>query len=165
MTSPAPTPPSPTSPTPDPNRPSEADQAALFDAVATEHAAIYGYGMVSAHSSPEENPLVADALAQHRARREEAITLLEGHSAKTPLPATGYQLPIVVGSPTDAANLAVRMEDDCAVAWRAVIEHATAEQDRALGVTALTASAVLAARWKQIIKAWPISVAFPGGNE
>lgn len=41
-----------TSPTPDPDRPEKADRAALFDAVAVEHAAIYGYGFVSAHSSP-----------------------------------------------------------------------------------------------------------------
>lgn len=151
--------------TPDPNRPADDGQAALFDAVAAEHAAIYGYGMVSAHSSPDENPLVADALAQHRERREDAVALLEEHSITVPIPAAGYQLPIVVGSPTDAANLAIRMEDDCAVAWRAVLEHATSEKDRELGVAALTASAVLAARWRQILGAWPVTVPFPGGNE
>jgi hypothetical protein len=154
-----------TSPTPNPDRPSEADKAALFDAIATEHAAIYGYGIVSAHTSWDENDLVSAALAQHRERREAAIAMLTKRSVKAPLPAVGYQLPFTVANPADAGKLAVRMENDCAVAWRAVIEQATAEQDRAFGVTALTESAVLAARWNQVIGAWPVTVAFPGGSE
>ncbi len=34
-------------------RPADAADGALFDAIATEHATIYGYGLVSAHSTPE----------------------------------------------------------------------------------------------------------------
>lgn len=161
MTSPQPTP----STTPNPDRPSDASAAALFDAVACEHAAIYGYGIVSAHSSPDENDLVSEAMAQHRERREAAIAMLSGRSAKAPLPAAGYQLPITVNTPTDAGNLAVRMEDDCATAWRAVIEQATTDQDRTFGVTALTDTAVLTARWKQVLGIKPVTVAFPGGTE
>lgn len=163
MTSPS----SPTSPssTPDPDRPSDAADAALFDAVGVEHGAIYGYGIVSAHSSPDENDLVSAAMAEHRERREAAIAMLTGRSAKAPLPAAGYQLPIPVNNPGDAANLALRMEDDSAVAWRAVIEQASSEQDRAFGVTALTEAAVAAARWKQVLGIKPITEAFPGGTE
>jgi hypothetical protein len=164
MTSPTPTSPTPTS-TPDPDRPSDAGAAALFDAVAAEHAAIYGYGIVSAHSSPDENDLVSSAMAEHRERREAAIAMLTGRSVKAPVPAAGYQLPMPVNNPNDAANLAVRMEDDCAVAWRAVIEQASSEQDRAFGVTALTEVAVTAARWKQVQGTRPVTVAFPGGTE
>jgi hypothetical protein len=137
----------------------------LFDAVAAEHAAIYGYGIVSAHSSADENPLVSDALAQHRERREAAIALLSADSVKAPVPAAGYQLPLPVNNPTDAANLAIRMEADCAVAWRAVIEQAASETNRTFGVTALTECAALSARWKRIAGAWPMTVAFPGGAE
>ncbi|MGA9377075.1 MAG: DUF4439 domain-containing protein, partial [Mycobacterium sp.] len=42
-------------PSPDPDRPTDTAQGALFDAVAAEHGAIYGYGVVSAHSTPEDN--------------------------------------------------------------------------------------------------------------
>ncbi|WP_133689757.1 ferritin-like domain-containing protein [Mycobacterium sp. BK086] len=160
---------SPTSPTPsttpDPDRPSDAAVAALLDAVAAEHAAIYGYGIVSAHSSPDENDLVSAAMAEHRERREAAIATLTGHSAKAPLPAAGYQLPMPVNNPTDAAKLAVRMEDDCAAAWRAALERASSDQDRAFAVTALTEAAVASARWKQILGIKPVTVAFPGGTE
>jgi Domain of unknown function (DUF4439) len=161
MTSPQPTP----STTPTPDRPSDAAAAALFDAVAAEHATIYGYGIVSAHSSADENDLVSAAMAEHRERREAAIATLTGRSAKAPLPAAGYQLPTPVNTPTDAANLAVRMEEDCAVAWRAAIERATTEQDRTFGVTALTEAAVATARWKQVLGTRPVTVAFPGGSE
>ena len=166
MTSPSP---SPSEPTPDPNRPESPDQAALYDAVAAEHAAIYGYGMVSAHSLPTRNELVSEALAQHRDRREAALALLGERKVQVPLPAAGYQLPMVVDSPTDAAKLAVQMEMDCAVAWRAVLEQAPegtdGEKDRSLGLTALTECAVMAARWRKVLRAWPMTEAFPGGSE
>jgi hypothetical protein len=148
-----------------PSKPPTADVAALFDAVAAEHAIIYGYGLVSAHSTPEVNDLVAAAMAEHRERRESAIAMLEGRSVDAPLPAAGYQLPTQVDNPTDAANLAVRMEEDCAVAWRAALERATTNEDRAFAVAALTQCAVTAARWSRVLGVWPITVAFPGGSE
>lgn len=161
MTAPQPTP----SRTPDPHRPDKPDAAAWFDAVATEHAAIYGYGIVSAHSPPDANDLVSESLAQHRERRESALKLPVDASAKAPQPAAGYQLPITVTTATDAGNLAVRIEADCAIAWRAVIEQSASEQVRAFAVSALTQSAVLSARWKQVVGAWPITTSFPGGSE
>ncbi len=148
-----------------PPRPPDADAAALFDAVSTEHAVIYGYGLVSAHSTPEENSLVADAMAEHRERREAAIRMLEGRGVDAPLPAAGYQLPSQVENPTDAANLAVRMEEDAAVAWRAVLERATSAEQRTFAVTALTQTAVTGARWNKVLGVSPVTVAFPGGNE
>jgi hypothetical protein len=163
---PTPDQPTPTSPAaPDPNRPENADQAAWFDAIAVEHAAIYGYGMVSAHSLPTRNDLVSATLAEHRTRRETALAILAERSVAVPLPAAGYQLPFAVISPTDAAKLAIRLEGDCAVAWRAVMEQAESEQDRAFGLTALTQCAVNAARWRQVLGAWPVTEAFPGGSE
>src|SRR6185369_14750078 len=76
-----------------PPRPPDADIAALFDAVTTEHAVIYGYGLVSAHSTPEENDLVAAAMSEHRERREAVIEMLKGRGVDPPLPAAGYQVP------------------------------------------------------------------------
>jgi hypothetical protein len=154
--------------TPDPDRPSEAGPGAWFDAVAAEHAAIYGYGLVSAHVMPDDNKLVSESVAEHRDRREAAVTLMTGRSITVPMPAVGYQLPMAVDSPAAAATLAIRMESDCAVAWRAVLEQTsgdTAEQDRAFAGTALTQCAVLAARWRVVQGGWPVTEAFPGGSE
>ncbi|GAS87970.1 ferritin-like domain-containing protein [Mycolicibacterium brisbanense] len=148
-----------------PARPSDPADRALFDAVASEHGIIYGYGLVSAHSTPDDNALVAAAMAEHRDRREAAIAMLGARKVPPPLPAAGYQVPIPVANPADAANLAVRMEQDAAVAWRAVLEQATTNDDRAFAVTALTQSAVTAAKWRAQLNAWPVTVAFPGGTE
>ena len=137
---------------------------ALCAALTTEHAVIYGYGIVSAHCQPDANPLVSFALNQHRQRRDQVIAMLTGRSVSAPVAAAGYQLPIPVNNPTDATRLAVRMEKDTEVAWRAVIEQAQTPEDRKFGVTALTQSAVLAARWNQVSGANPITTAFPGGD-
>ncbi|MDT5019300.1 MAG: hypothetical protein QOD39_5460 [Mycobacterium sp.] len=160
MTSPS----QPAEPT-SPRRPADAANGALFDAVATEHATIYGYGVVSAHSTPDVNDLVSASVAEHRERREAALAMLNARSVDVPLPAAGYQLPMKVDDPTEAAKLAVRMEEDAAVAWRAVVEQAANEQDRAFAATALTQCAVTAARWRRVLGATPITVAFPGGTE
>ena len=169
MTSPEPTPSTTTSsraaePT-SPSRPQNAADAALFDAIATAQASIYGYGIVSAHSVPDLNYLVSSSMAAHRQQREEALAMLQGRSVDAPLPAAGYELPMEVDNPTDAANLAVRMEEDAAVAWRAVVEQATDEKERAFAVGALTDCAVRAARWTRALGTTPITVAFPGGSE
>lgn len=148
-----------------PARPSDAANGALYDAVATEHGIIYGYGLVSAHSTAELNALVSSSIAEHRERRDAAIALLEARDVAPPLPAAGYQLPGPVRTPDEAEKLAVQMEKDAAAAWRAVVEQATDRADRTFGVTALTQSAVATARWTQVTGATPVSTAFPGGNE
>jgi hypothetical protein len=154
-----------TAPATSPSRPPNGPDGALFDAVANEHGVIYGYGLVSAHSTPDVNDLVSDAIAGHRQLREDAIARLKGRNVPAPLPATGYQMPIEVDSPTDAAKLALRMEEDSAVAWRAVLEQATTSEDRTFAVTALTQCAVTAAKWRDMLKVVPNTVPFPGGSE
>jgi hypothetical protein len=148
-----------------PDRPETPADAALYDAVAAEHGVIYGYGLVSAHSTPDVNYLVSDAIAEHRARREEGIARLAARNVPGPLPAPGYEPPIDVHSPGDAAKLAVRMEEDAAVAWRAVLERADTNEDRAFAVTALTETAVTATKWRRVVGMEPSTVAFPGGAE
>ncbi|HET7739831.1 MAG TPA: ferritin-like domain-containing protein [Mycobacterium sp.] len=137
----------------------------MFDAVATEHGVIYGYGLVSAHSAPEVNDIVAEAMAAHRKLREDAIARLTDRDVTAPLPAIGYEIPIEVNTPQHAAQLATRMEEDSAVAWRAVLEQATTTEDRAFAVTALTQAAVTAAKWRAVLGTSPSTVAFPGGTE
>ncbi len=143
---------------------SDAASGALCAALTTEHAVIYGYGIVSAHCQPDVNNLVTSALNQHRQRRDQVIATLASRSVTAPAAAAGYQLPMPVNNATDAARLAVRMEKDTEVAWRAVVEQAQGPDDRRFGVTALTQSAVLSARWKQVLGEWPITTAFPGAD-
>ncbi len=145
--------------------PAAGPDAALCDALATEHGVIYGYGLVSAYSASDLNSLVTSAIYQHRDRRDRVIGMLAARSVTAPVAAAGYRLPIPVHNATDAAQLAVRMENDTAVAWRAVVEQAREPADRGFAATALTQSAVLAARWNRVLGAWPITRAFPGSSE
>lgn len=161
MTSPTTSP----SPQPEPARPENAADGALYDALAVEHAAIYGYGIVSAHSTFDRNYLVADAMNEHRARREAGIALMKERGVTAPLPAAGYRMPEEVDTPAEAADLAVTMEQDAAVAWRAVLEQGDDQTVRAFAVTALTECAVTAARWRRLMGQSPVTVAFPGGSE
>ena len=69
-----------TDPSPDP-RPdaarSDAADGALFDAVATEHGTIYGYGIVSAHSDARGQRPGVRGHGRAPDQREEAIAMLE----------------------------------------------------------------------------------------
>lgn len=104
-------------------------------------------------------------MKQHRHRRDDVIVMLSARGVTAPIAAAGYQLPMQVSSAADAARLAVRMENDGATAWRAVVEHAETADDRVFASTALTESAVMATRWNRVLGAWPITAAFPGGDE
>ncbi|MEB3022298.1 ferritin-like domain-containing protein [[Mycobacterium] crassicus] len=139
--------------------------AALCDALATEYGVVYGYGLVSAYSLPEFNDLVVTTIRQHRERRDQTIAMLTGRSVEVPLAAAGYQVPIPVTTSNDALRLAIRMENDTATAWRAVVEQAREASDREFAATALGQSAVLAAHWNQALDNWPITRAFPGGED
>jgi uncharacterized protein DUF4439 len=143
----------------------DADNAALCDALIVEHSTIYGYGIVSALTPPSVNGLVVESLDQHRQRRDDLVAMLNARKVTPPVAAAGYQLPLLVASAADAARLSARMENDGAAAWRVVTEHAETADDRAFASTALTQSAVMAARWSRVLGAWPITTSFPGGND
>jgi len=81
-----------------------------------------------------------------------------------PVAASGYQLPMPVVRGRCRAT-GVRMESDGATAWRAVIEHAETADDRAFASTALTQSAVMAARWNRVLGVTPVNASFRAGNE
>jgi len=151
-----------TSPEPTPK---DSESAALCDALTIEHSTIYGYGIVSALTPPSLNDIVIDALVQHRQRRDDLTAILAARKVIAPVAAAGYKLPLVIGNAADAARLAVRMESDCMTVWRAALERSESGDNRAFGATALTQSAVLAARWNRPLNAWPITTSFPGSNE
>ncbi|MFD6198297.1 ferritin-like domain-containing protein [Mycobacteroides salmoniphilum] len=152
-----------TEPTPQPA--SSADDTALADALANEHAAIYAYGLVSAHSVPDNNWLVTECLIEHRLCREECIAKLRGRSVAAPVAAAGYKTPFPVNTPADATKLALQVEADTAARWRAVAELADNGDDRGFAVRMLTESAIRAARWRVAADITPASIAFPGGTE
>ncbi len=134
----------------------------LQNALDTEYAAVYSYGLITAYANTDRARLVAEFSAAHRARRDATIELLEAGGTAPEPPAAAYNPPAPVDDPIPAAHLAVSVESDCAAQWYAVVENATDESVRATATEALTEAAVRRARWQTILGAAPATVAFPG---
>ncbi len=138
------------------------EQQALIDALETEYAAVFAYGVVGAFSNPDRANLVAANTAAHRARRNATIDALTAASITAPEPQAGYTVPFPVVDPVSAAQLAASVEADAAVAWRSVIERAQSEHTRGVGIDALTEAAVRLANWRAILGTAPPTMPFPG---
>ncbi|NGP09593.1 ferritin-like domain-containing protein [Rhodococcus sp. 14C212] len=138
------------------------EQQALVDALSAEFAAVFGYGIVAAFSNPARAAEVSADTAAHRARRDATTDALRAAAVTPPTAAAGYTTPFPVTDPVSAAQLAVQIETDVAVAWRSVVERARSEHTRGAAIEALTESAMRAARWRANLGIVPPSVALPG---
>lgn len=136
--------------------------AALQTALATEHAAVWAYGVVGALLPPEHRSQVEEAAAAHRARRDTTERLLAGAGTE-PVPAeASYRTPQPVTGPAEALTLAVTAETDTAEAWRSAIERSTGKRVRGPALDALVGAAVRASRWRAVAGTPPLTVPFPG---
>lgn len=138
------------------------EQQALREALDAEYAAVYAYGLIAAHTSPEQRRTVNEHTAGHRARRDATADLLLSGGGDAPPAEPAYTVPVEVTDPASAAQLAIVVETDTAVAWRAVVERAATETTRRTGVEALTESAGRRAAWQASAGIAPATTAFPG---
>ena len=142
--------------------------AAWQAALAAEHQAVFGYGVLGPHL-----PAAGQTLA--RAAQDAHATLRDGTAAAitaahlTPVAARAdYPGLYPVGDATAARRLAVRLEDDCAAAWRYLYLRAASSPGRpartlrAAAQLGLTGSAVRGARWRAELSPARATVAFPG---
>jgi len=130
--------------------------AALQSALAAEHSACYGYGVVGAHlavGSAAVAAAAADWIAHQRAR--DALTaMISDRGGKPAAAAVAYELPFPVTSAATAAQLAATMEDRVAHVYLALV--ALREDDlRMFGAQQLRACALRAASWRGSTQAFP----------
>lgn len=138
-------------------------------ALTAEHRAVFGYGLLGAHlhGSPQL-PLAISCSDAHEALRDGTVRAIAAAGLTPAPPAADYGDLYPVNSAKQAAPLAVRVEDDCAAAWRflysvaAATRTAQAKQLRPAAQTALTASAVRATQWRLVVSPAAATVAFPG---
>ncbi len=123
--------------------------------LASEDAAVFGYGLVLAGADDSIRAAVRRELAAHRARRDAAERLWPG----SPPAPVGYRTG--PETPSSAVLLAIRLESDCCEAWRAEIGDADTPEVRRFCVEALTAAAVQLARWRSLVPGAPFE-ALPG---
>jgi ferritin-like protein len=132
-------------------------------ALAAEHAAIFGYGVVGAHLDAATQGPAREAEAVHRSRRDALIVRIADASATPPASAAAYQLPFAVTDRASALRLAVALEEGAARAWRPAIGVTTGDE-RKLALEALTDCSIRATRWRQLAGVFPALVPFPGAN-
>ena len=138
------------------------EDAALREALAAEHAAVWGYGVVGAALEADAQPLAQTAETAHRDVRDRVVALLSERRAD-PVRAEGaYGLPFPVLSPADASALAVVLEDGVSSAWVRVLDQAVERTTRELAMTALAATEVRAVGWRTAAGQTPVTRAFPG---
>ncbi|MCX4983818.1 ferritin-like domain-containing protein [Streptomyces sp. NBC_00572] len=129
----------------------DATQAAL----AAEHAAVYGYGVVGGRIGTERRAEASAAYEAHRARRE-ALRRSVRDLGGTPVAAeAAYELPFRVTDPAGAVRLAAVLEDRVAGIYSDLV-RATEGPGRREAAAALREAAVRAVRWRGS------DVTFPG---
>lgn len=135
---------------------------ALQVALAGEHAALWGYGLVGASSISSRVDEVKSVEQEHRVRRDGIEQLLIDGSATPVASAPSYTLPKPIVDPVSALSVAALIEDGVASAWRFVLGATDDLEVRSLALQALVDAAKQALRWRTVIDEDPSTTAFPG---
>lgn len=136
--------------------------AALQEALAAEHAAIWVYGLVRAFLPDSYDKGIAKADDEHRARRDAAHTVIDGQGATPVLAEPAYRTPKPVTSARSATAVVIVAETDAAAAWHGLLVRTDDSGLRGLAVDALESSAVRATRWRADAGVDPPAIPLPG---
>jgi hypothetical protein len=128
---------------------------ALQAALAAEHAAVYGYGVVGAYLTGGSRAAATADWVAHQNARDELEVVLRSRGSQPGPAAIAYQLPIPVRTSAQAVSLAVILEERIATAYIGLVALSTPAL-RELGAFQLRESALRAAFWRGS------TVAFPG---
>lgn len=128
---------------------------ALQAALAAEHAAVYGYGVVGGRIREEQRSEARTAYDAHRARRDALAREVRDLGAEPVAASAAYALPFPVPDSAAAVRFAAGLEDRVAGVYSDLVRAAEGEL-RGTAAEALREAAVRAVRWRGE------SVAFPG---
>jgi len=129
---------------------------ALQSALAAEHAAVYGYGVVGAYLTGSQEGTATTDWVAHQVARDRLEAMLRSAGASQPAAAAvAYQLPMPVRNAGEAVALAVVLEDRVATAYLGLVALRNTAI-REYGAQQVQASALRAAAWRGS------TVAFPG---
>jgi hypothetical protein len=137
-------------------------------ALSTEHQAVFGYSLLGPRLDAADRARAVSCSDAHEALRDSTQAAL-ARAGRTPVaPQADYPGLYPVPSAASARRLAVRLEDECAAAWRFLYLRAASAptaRGRSLRTTAqdgLDASAVRAAQWRRLVDPTRPTVPFPG---
>ena len=143
------------------------------DALAAEHQACFGYSLLGPRLSGRAQQLAIGCSDAHLTLRDTTSGDLAAAGVVPVEPLADYPALYPVRDAAAARALAVRLEDDCATAWRylyveaastglAASNAARAGALRAAAQEALSASAVRATRWRLLGTPVQATTPFPG---
>jgi len=129
--------------------------AALQAALAAEHAAVYGYGVVGAMLAGSPQSLARTDWLAHQDARDNLEQMLLRLGATPVAASPAYQLPFPVTGDASAVRLAIALEDGVTQAYLGLVA-VTNRTLRAFGALAMQPPANRALAWGAT------TVAFPG---
>ncbi|MFH8518124.1 ferritin-like domain-containing protein [Streptomyces gelaticus] len=122
-------------------------QKAAQAALAAEHAAVYGYGVVGGRVAAGRRAEATAAYHAHRARRDALVRTVRGLGGDPVAAQPAYALPFAVPDPAAAVRLAAVLEDRVAGVYSDLVRAAEGPLRRE-AADALREAAVRAARWR-----------------
>ncbi|MEU6578320.1 ferritin-like domain-containing protein [Streptomyces sp. NPDC046805] len=128
---------------------------ALQAALAAEHAAVYGYGVVGGRVDAKRRAEAQAAYDAHRARRDALVREVRDLHGEPVAASAAYALPFPVPDSPAAIRLAAELEDRVAGVYADLVRAASGAR-RGSAAAAVREAAVRAVRWRGE------SVAFPG---
>ncbi|MFJ5725762.1 ferritin-like domain-containing protein [Streptomyces sp. NPDC093149] len=120
---------------------------AALAALAAEHAAVYGYGVVGGRVADGRRAEAAAAYHAHRARRDALQRTVRDLGGEPVAAQAAYALPFAVPDPAAAVRLAALLEDRVADVYSDLVRAAQGPLRRE-AADALREAAVRAVRWR-----------------
>ncbi|MCW2946504.1 MAG: hypothetical protein JWR24_3221 [Actinoallomurus sp.] len=121
--------------------------AALQAALAAEHVAIFGYGVLGARLMGLQRQNATLMWNSHRTRRDRLRSYVQAYGAEPVAAAPAYQLPSPVSSTHAAAQLAARLEDGVVAGYAGLAGVSDADLRR-YAALAMQEATVRAVRWR-----------------
>jgi hypothetical protein len=148
--------------------PSTALASAWQAALAAEHRAVFGYALLGPRLGGAEQAIARTDSAAHAALRDATAQAIGAAGLVPVAPEADYSDLPAVATATGSRALALRLEEDCAAAWRVLYlraagaRSATAESLRTTAQQCLTAAAVRGVGWRRLVAPTRPFTAFPG---
>ena len=125
--------------------------SALQRALAVEHAAVYGYGLLGARLSDTELGAAQAAYAAHQTRRDVIARMVRDLKAQPLVAPPAYRPRQPLTSRQRALELAVLLEDECVAAFIAIIGQTDVPSMRRSAVSWLVDATVRGQSWRSAI--------------
>jgi hypothetical protein len=134
----------------------------LQKALATEHAALWVYGLVMAFLPADFGDALKSGRAEHTSRRDVLIQVITSAGSTPVAPEAAYVPAKPVTDAASAASVVATAEADSAAAWLGVVTHTDDKGVRGMALQALIAAARRGTPWRQQAGEKPTAIAMPG---